>query len=185
MKIRLVLIAFVIALLLGWGAYSLISPTFTFTVDEKHTGVLTQFGRIVTIHDKPGTYPKNPIFDKIIFLENYPLCFDVKPADVRTADKQRIVIDGAVIWRITNPERYVETVPGMRPQAETNLDNITYGLIRDITERMNLADIFQPSTSLEIRSKVHDQILLFGIDVTDVRLKQQDSQESKPISLCD
>ncbi|MBI1730963.1 hypothetical protein HY229_00955 [Candidatus Acetothermia bacterium] len=174
-----------IAVLLSWGVYSLITSNFTFTVDEKHTGIVLQFGMIKNIQDKPGTYPKNPILDKIIFLENYPLCIDVKPAEVRTKDKQRIVIDGAVIWRITNPERYVKTMPGMRAQAEMNLDNITYGLIRDITARMNLADIFQPSTSFEIKSKVQDQMTVFGIEVIDVRLKQQDSQESKPTSLCD
>ena len=109
------LIIFVVAVVLAWLAFGL----FTFTVDETQSAVVKQFGEI-----------RQSVVQNVVFLEDRLLHMDIQPAEIITVDKQRLTVDSFTMWRITNPQRFVERLNGIRSNAENRLDDIVYSIIR-------------------------------------------------------
>lgn len=82
-------------------AAALILNTITFQVPFTHLAVVTDFGKITRVIDKPGLYWKWPmpvqqvrLFDKRIQQT------EVKLAEVTTSDKQPIIVTPFASWRI-------------------------------------------------------------------------------------
>jgi membrane protease subunit HflC len=165
-----VLIGLIVLVVLAWVGFSL----FSFTVDETQKAVVLQFGEIKRIVTDPGLYFKTPFVQNVVYVEDRLLSMDIKPAEIITVDKQRLTIDSYTLWRIADLKKFVQTVPGGRTQAETNLDNIVYGLLRDVLGKKNFTDVLQRDFLTEVKQSAQTQVADFGIQIVDVRIKRAD-----------
>ena len=151
---------------------------FTFTVDETRKAVVIQFGEIVRIVDSPGLYSKIPFVQSVTYLEDRILNYDIHPQEVLTYDQKRLVIDNYAIWRIDDPQLFVETTGGRLVGGQSKIDEIVYSDLRNILAKHTLDEIVSAErveylrevTELS-RSKLLDG---FGIFLIDVRIKRAD-----------
>ncbi|MBI1730649.1 protease modulator HflC [Candidatus Acetothermia bacterium] len=167
---RRILFGVIGLLVLAWIGFSL----FSFTVDETQKAVVLEFGKIKRIVTDPGLYFKTPFVQNVVYVEDRLLSMDIKPAEIITVDKQRLTIDSYTLWRIADLQKFVQTVPGGRTQAETNLDNIVYGLLRDVLGKKNFTDVLQRDFLTEVKQSAQTQVADFGIQIVDVRIKRAD-----------
>ncbi|MDR2991631.1 MAG: protease modulator HflC, partial [Burkholderiaceae bacterium] len=76
-----------------------------FVVDQRRFGLVYQLGQVQRVITKPGLYVKlPPPVQNVSYLDKRLLTLtssDTEP--VLTAEKQRVVIDWYVRWRITDP----------------------------------------------------------------------------------
>ncbi len=93
-----------------------------FTVDVTEFGVVTRFGRIVRVADAPGLHLKLP-FDRVVPLDRRLLYSKPAEAEYLTSDKKNVTIQSLVIWRIADPERFLETL-ATRANAEVQLADV-------------------------------------------------------------
>lgn len=151
---------------------------FTFTVDETRKAVVIQFGEIVRIVESPGLYSKIPFIQSVTYLEDRILNYDIQPQEVLTYDQKRLVIDNYAIWRIDDPQRFVETTGGRLVGGQSKIDEIVYSDLRNILAKHTLDEIVSAErieylrevTELS-RAKLLDG---FGIFLIDVRIKRAD-----------
>lgn len=109
-----------LALLLVIG---LLSSSF-FTVDETELGVITRFGKPQQQVRTPGFNMKLPWpVDRIYRVDQRRLIMAVETLELLTDDKKSILIEGFMLWRITNPIRFIETVKD-RTNAEQRLKDL-------------------------------------------------------------
>lgn len=149
-----------------------------FSVDETETAVIQQFGEIMAVQTDPGLYFKIPLIQNVVYLEDRLLSADIKPAPVITVDKQRLTVDSYTLWRISQPQRFVETMRGLRSNAEKRIDDIVYSLLRDVLGKKSFDDILKREFLTEVKDLARAQLSDFGITVIDVRLKRADLPEA-------
>lgn len=103
----------------------LVVPTCVFTVHETEIGIVTRFGKPQSALAKPGVHFKLPWpIDSVLRLDQRLLVFDNEPAEMLTRDKRNVLVDSFVVWRISDPLTFTQTVRS-RLEAEARLLDLT------------------------------------------------------------
>ena len=90
---------------------ALLSSTL-FVVDQRQFGVVFALGQIKNVITEPGLHVKlPPPFQNVSYIDKRLLILEsVESEPMLTAEKQRVVIDWYVRWRITEPTEYIRNV---------------------------------------------------------------------------
>ena len=95
----------------GLVALLILSSTL-FVVDQRQFGVVYSLGQIKDVITEPGLHFKlPPPFQNVSYIDKRLLTLDNQDTEpMLTAEKQRMVIDWYVRWRITDPSNYIRNV---------------------------------------------------------------------------
>ena len=159
----------VIAALVGGSVY---------TVDAREVAVVTLFGKPVETVTEPGLkirlpWPLHQVtrFDKRVQL------LSVKPAEVLTRDKKNLVVEAFVMWRVSDPERFLEAV-GSPEVAETQLSDLVVSRIAAALGNRDFGQLMTTETTQTdlLPDDLRDGVASIGqqrlgIEVVDVRLR--------------
>ncbi|MEA3356709.1 MAG: protease modulator HflC [Candidatus Bipolaricaulota bacterium] len=170
MKKLIVFAGVVIVLII---AYNL----FTFTVDETKKAAVLRFGEIVKVVEEPGLYFKVPFINKVVYLEDRVLSYDIQPRDILTSDQKRLIIDNYAIWRVGEPKQFIEATGGSLINAQSRIDDIVYSDLRNILAEHTLNEIVSEKRLqflLRVTELSRGKLGKFGIKLIDVRIKRAD-----------
>ncbi|WP_147819887.1 protease modulator HflC [Salidesulfovibrio onnuriiensis] len=166
-----------IILIAGILVGALLLTQIMFTVDQTEQAIVLQLGK--PVHPNalgPGLHFKLPIVQDVVYFDSRILDYDAKPEEITTEDKKYMNIDSYAKWRIANPLLFyqkVRTIPG----AQARLDDIIRSQLRVSLGRYTLIEVVSHKRS-EIMSNVTErtqkQLLPYGIEVVDVRIKRTD-----------
>ncbi|HOB67818.1 SPFH domain-containing protein, partial [Ottowia sp.] len=83
-----------------------------FVVDQRQFGVVYQLGQIQKVITQPGlNFKLPPPLQNVSYIDKRLLTLDSMDTEpMLTAEKQRVVIDWYVRWRITDPQAYIRNV---------------------------------------------------------------------------
>ena len=131
----LVLIAVVIATV--WDGF--------YILREDQQAVITQFGAPVGEPvTEAGLKLKVPFIQRIRYFEKRILIWDGDPNQIATNDKTFIFMDNTARWRISDALRFLQAV-GNEMSAQTLLDDIINGAVRDLVNQNDLIEIIRSS----------------------------------------
>ena len=160
-----------------------------FIVPEAEFKIVLRFGEAIRILDKPGLNYKIPFVDATKSLPKYQNVFDSSPTSILTLDKKPIIVDNYTVWRITDPEKFLQTLQTVS-SAEARLDASIYSTVRSKLSATNYGDIISENTA---RGNLNDEITLAvaeamergntGITIVDVRIKRTDLPEENKASV--
>jgi membrane protease subunit HflC len=162
-------------------ALVLLSSTL-FVVDQRQFGVVYALGQIKEVITEPGLHVKlPPPFQNVSYIDKRLLTLDSTDAEpVLTAEKQRVVIDWYVRWRVTEPSEYIRNV-GLDERAGANqLNRVVRNAFQEEINKRTVKDLL--STKREaLMADVKAQVLQavrgakpWGVDVVDVRITRVD-----------
>jgi membrane protease subunit HflC len=154
----------------------LFGTTAFYIVDQTQQAVVLRFGNIVSIRTEPGIYVKTPFIDNVVKLEKRIMIYDIPVERVITSDRRTILADTYAIWRIEDPQKFIETLRTVEV-AMTRIDDIVYSHARDVIGNYTFPEVLslQRQTILEeIKNRSEASLEDFGINVVDVRLKRTD-----------
>jgi len=116
-----------------------------FILPEGKQVVITQFGRPV---GKPiteaGLKFKTPFIQEVTFFDKMILIWDGDPNQVPTNDKTFVYLDITARWRISNALVFLQAVNNEK-RAQTILDDIIDGTVRDLVNKNDLVEIIRSS----------------------------------------
>jgi len=168
---KLIIFAGVVVLLI------IVYNMFTFTVDETKKAAVLRFGEIIKLAEEPGLYFKIPFVQRVTYLEDRVLNYDIQPRDILTSDQKRLIIDNYAIWRVGDPKQFIEATRGSLLNAQSRIDDIVYSDLRNILAKHTLNEIVSEKR-LEYLQQVtefsRDKLVKFGIVLIDVRIKRAD-----------
>src|SRR5450755_1812356 len=95
-----------------------------FPVRETEFVLVTQFGRPVRTVTEAGLAVKWP-FQTAIYFDRRLRAYNPRPSEFLTRDKKNVVIENYVVWKIQDPDRFVQTV-GDATAAEMRLHDIIW-----------------------------------------------------------
>ncbi len=165
-----------IILILGSVAAGIIGPQAFFVVDEKQLAIVTRFGQVKSSVTKPGLHVKSPFVDNATYFDKRLLNFDAPPDSLLTLDKKRLIIDVYARGRITDPKLFRETNRTEAQAASRSVDIISSELRREIgfDNQAEIITTNRESIMGKILDSVKPELLLFGIELVDVRIKRAD-----------
>jgi len=150
---------------------------FTFTVDETKKAAVLRFGEIIRVIEQPGLQFKTPFIDKVVYLDDRVLSYDIQPRDILTSDQKRLTIDNYAIWRVEGPQLFIEANGGRISNAQSRIDDIVYSDLRDVLAKHKLDEIVSEKRLVylqEVTATSRTKLAKFGINLIDVRIKRAD-----------
>jgi membrane protease subunit HflC len=163
---------------------ALLSSTL-FVVDQRQFGVVFALGQIKNVITEPGLHAKlPPPFQNVSYIDKRLLVLESVDAEpMLTAEKQRVVIDWYVRWRITEPTEYIRNV-GLDEKAGANqLNRVIRNAFQEEINKRTVKDLLASRDSLV--ADVKREVLLavrgakpWGVDVVDVRITRIDYVEA-------
>src|SRR5579864_3195036 len=95
-----------------------------FSVGDAALELNTQFGRPIRTVTEAGLNVKWP-FQTAIYFDRRLRAYNPRPSEFLTRDKKNIVVENYVVWKIQDPDRFVQTV-GDPASAEMRLHDIVW-----------------------------------------------------------
>ena len=173
--------AFLIVLLL---VAVLVGISGVYTVHEIEYACIVRFSKIISTTDTAGLHFKVPFLDDVKYFSKATQFYDIPPSEVLTSDKQNMTVDCYVLWNISDPRIFNQTLGGTAA-AEQRLDAITYNALKNAMGTLAQADIINMEEGGK-RNTIYEGITKdvsalaqkYGIEVEDVKIKQFDLPES-------
>ncbi|MBE6650520.1 MAG: protease modulator HflC [Ruminococcaceae bacterium] len=156
----------------------LIFASTVVTKSNEYT-LIKEFGKVERIVSEPGLSFKLPFIQQTEKLPKTIMLFDQAESDVITKDKKTMVIDNFVLWKITDPLKFVQTLNTI-PEAERRIGTVTYNAIKNAVGNINQTDIINgrgESLSDGIVKTVQPSFDEYGITIIDNEIKRLDLPE--------
>jgi modulator of FtsH protease HflC len=173
-RISVALMGLLAALFLAW--------TTLFVVDQRQYGVVYQFGEIKRVITEPGLNVKLPpplqnvrYIDKRLLTLESP---DTEP--MLTAEKQRVVIDWFVRWRISDPQAYIRNVGLDEKSGANQLNRVVRNAFQEEINKRTVKEVLsskREALMADVKREAQEAVKgskPWGIDVVDVRITRVD-----------
>ncbi len=155
-----------------------------FTVRENEYACTVRFSKIIHTADTAGLHFKVPFIDSVKYFSKATMLYDIPPSEVLTSDKQNMTVDCYILWSISDPLRFYQTL-GSTSVAEQRLDALTYNELKTVMGTLAQADIINMEDGAK-RNEIYNNIAkdvdalakTYGIHVEDVKIKQFDLPDS-------
>ena len=148
-----------------------------YTVPQKQYVAVRQFGRIVKIVDTPGLKFKTPFVQSIQRISAATILYDIPASDVITKDKKSMISDNYVLWRVSNPTLYIQTLNAVEARAEERIEAAVYNSLKKIISSMTQDEIIaargERLTTL-ITDDANADIQVYGIEIIQSQIKALD-----------
>lgn len=116
------------------------SMSFFITGEDEYT-LVRQFGKVDRIIDKAGLNFKTPFVEDTTTLPKKTLIFDLATSDVITKDKKTMVTDSYVLWKITDPLKFTQTLNSNMANAESRINTTVYNSLKNVISRMTQTEV--------------------------------------------
>jgi modulator of FtsH protease HflC len=153
-----------------------------FVVDQRQFGVVYALGQVKEVINEPGLkFKLPPPLQNVSYIDKRLLTLDsVDTEPMLTLEKQRVVIDWYVRWRITDPLAYIRNV-GLDEAAGANqLNRVVRNIFQEEINRRSVREILssrREQLMQDVRREVQETVKgakPWGIDIIDVRITRAD-----------
>ena len=144
---------------------------------ENEYKLVRQFGKIDHVESEAGLSFKLPFVQTVDSLPKYIQIYDLAPSDVITRDKKTMITNSYVLWQITDPIKFAQTLNGSIGNAENRINTVVYNSIKNIISSLSQEEVISgrdgelTAAILDNMGNVFDQ---YGIKVITVETKQLD-----------
>ena len=153
----------------------LYSNSFVVTKPNEYT-MIQQFGKVVAVRDEPGLSFKVPFVQSAKTIPNTVLLYDLPISDVITKDKKTMVADSFVLWKVSDPLTFIQTLNGNVSNAEARISTIVYNSMKNVISNLSQTEIISGRDTLaqSIFANIGDGLDKYGIELVAVETKRLD-----------
>ena len=149
----------------------------TFIVDERQVVIKFRLGEIVSSHTEPGLYFMIPFLNNVKKYDSRILTLDSKPEQFLTSEKNNVIVDSFVKWKISGPENFYRASKGDERIGLNRLSQIINDLTKSQFSKRTINDVVS-GDRIALMNIVKAEANLaakpLGITVVDVRVKKVD-----------
>lgn len=167
---RTVLIVVVMVLLMI-GASSIV------ITNENEYSLIRQFGKIDHVVSDAGVSFKTPFIQSVDKLPKQTLLYDLSPSDVITSDKKTMICDSYILWRISDPIKFAQTLNSSITNAESRLNTTVYNSTKNVISSTSQNDVISGrngALSTAIMNNIGNTLDQYGIELLAFETKQLD-----------
>ena len=166
-KVFLVIIVFV--------ALIVLANSMVVTAENEYT-LVKQFGKIERIIDGAGLSFKVPFIQSTDTLPKEILLYDLAASDVITMDKKTMVADSYVLWKIGDPQAFVQTL-NSQVDAEGRINATVFWSMKNIISSLEQTEVINGrdgELTKMIMANIGNSMEQYGIELIAVEIKRLD-----------
>lgn len=153
-------------------------PVVIVHADEQK--IFLRLGRVSKVKQDPGLWYQIPLIDEVRTYSKRLLYRDAEPILIPTRDEERLVVDNYIIWRISDPVRFLEAFPLGMTNAVDTIDRVLKADVREVIGQRTVREVVTDARveiMQEIAEQVGEGLEPYGIEVTDVRINRTELPE--------
>jgi len=160
--------------------------SMVFVVDQRQFGVLYALGQIKEVITEPGlNFKLPPPFQNVSYIDKRLLTLDSADAEpMLTAEKQRVVLDWYVRWRISDPSQYIRNVGLDENAGAMQLNRVVRNSLQEEVNKRTVKELLslkREDLMADVKREVLESVRgakPWGVDVVDVRITRIDYVEA-------
>jgi len=160
--------------------------SMVFVVDQRQFGVVYALGQIKDVITEPGlNFKLPPPFQNVSYIDKRLLTLDSTDTEpVLTAEKQRVVIDWYVRWRIVDPSEYIRNVGLDESAGAMQLNRVVRNAFQEEINKRTVKELIslkREALMADVKREVLEAVKgakPWGVDVVDVRITRVDYVET-------
>lgn len=167
--VKVLVVILAVVLLIG------ASSCFVVTQQDEYT-IIRQFGKVVDIRDEAGISLKIPFIQEQSTLPKNVLLYDLPVSDVITKDKKTMVADSFILWRISDPQKFIQTLNSSVSNAESRLSTLVYNSMKNTISGLDQTEVISGRDG-ELAAAIKDGVEgldQYGIELIAVETKRLD-----------
>ncbi|MCI5529678.1 MAG: protease modulator HflC [Blautia sp.] len=169
-KKNIIIAAGAVVLLIGLGA------SVTVTAQNEYK-LIRQFGKVSRVIDNPGISMKVPFIQSAATLPKETLLYDLEPSDVITRDKKTMICDSYVLWRISDPLKFAQTLNSSIESGESRINTAVYNATKNVISSMSQDEVITSrdgELSEAVMNSIGDNMAQYGISLLQCETKRLD-----------
>jgi membrane protease subunit HflC len=152
-----------------------------YVIDEGEQAVIVQMGRIVRTVTDAGLYFKAPLIDEAVRYPKRIMAWDGEQKSMPTREKQYIWVDVTARWRISNPQKFYESISTI-DAAYSKLGEIIDSEVRTVVAENYLRETVRNSNLILERADTPDRLGIGdSIDASQINTLIQTGGSAEPI----
>ena len=110
---------------------------------ENEYKLIRQFGRVQRVVSTSGLSFKIPFIQTTDTVPREILLYDLPASDVITSDKKSMIVDSYVLWRVTDPLKFTQTLANSIYNAENRINALVYNATKNTVSSMTQDEIIK------------------------------------------
>ncbi|HPU63299.1 MAG TPA: protease modulator HflC [Mobilitalea sp.] len=152
------------------------SNALVITNEDEYT-LIKRFGKIERVIDSAGLSFKTPFVETVDKLPKSIQFYDMPQSDVITVDKKAMVADSYVLWKITDPVLFAQTLNSSLVLAESRINTIVYNAMKNVISRNTQNEVISGrdgELNAAFMNDIGDSMRQYGIELITVENKHLD-----------
>ena len=165
------------ALIIVLFAALIIGVSSIVVTQENEYSLIRQFGKVDHVVEDAGISFKIPFIQTVDTLPKQTLLYDLSPSDVITSDKKTMICDSYILWHITDPLKFAQTLNSSISNAENRLDTIVYNSTKNVISSSTQEEVISGrdgELSSAVISNIGTTLDQYGIELLSFETKQLD-----------
>ena len=92
--------------------------------------VIKTMGKISRVTTEPGFSLRVPVVQSETTISKARQLYDIAPTEIYTSDKKKMEVDAYIVWRVTDPVKFTQTLNASRSSAENKISAMVYGALK-------------------------------------------------------
>lgn len=149
----------------------------TYTLKTNQSALITRFGKVRRVETNTGLHVHAPFVEEETKIYTGDYLYDIPTSDVITSDKKSMIANDYLIWSVTDPLKYYQTLGAVRGRAEERIEAAVFNATKNTISSMRQEDIIasrgETLTSM-ITVESNSDISPYGIVIKQAEIKALD-----------
>lgn len=166
-----------IGILIGVSAVVVAVGASVTVTQQNEYKLIRQFGKVDRVISSSGISFKIPFIESTQSLPKETLLYDLAASDVITKDKKTMISDSYVLWKISDPLKFAQTLNSSVESGESRINTTVYNATKNAISSMSQDQVIT-SRDGELSDMVMEAIGTnmdqYGIELLKFETKQLD-----------
>ena len=143
--------------------------------------VIKQFGKIVRVEQNDGSDNgiswKIPLIQTETAISSKIQLSDLPASDVMTSDKKSMISDCFVLWKISDPVKFIQKLSGSEQNAESRISSNVYNALKNVISSLSQEEVISGrdgELASLLTEKLSTNLESYGITIEKIETKMLD-----------
>ena len=149
------------------------AAVITYPNQYKVYKVIKTMGKISRVTTEPGFSLRIPLIQSETTISKARQLYDIAPTEIYTSDKKKMEVDAYIIWHVTDPIKFTQTLNSSTAGAESKISAMVYGALKATVSSTSQEELIASRDAALDKTEEDDALDVEVQDITSEDLKEE------------
>ena len=135
--------------------------------------VIKTMGKTSRVTTEPGFSLRIPLIQSETTISKARQLYDIAPTEIYTSDKKKMEVDAYIIWHVTDPIKFTQTLNSSTAGAESKISAMVYGALKATVSSTSQEELIASRDAALDKTEEDDALDVEVQDITSEDLKEE------------